>query len=288
VQLGVTFPQIEIGSDPGVVREYAQAAQDLGYDYLLAYDHVLGAGTDGRPDWTGPYTAENPFHEPLVLFGYLAGVAPALSLVTGVIILPQRQTALVAKQAAEIDVLCGGRLRLGVGVGWNAVEYEALGERFDTRGRRVTEQVEVLRRLWTEPTVTYEGRDHRITDAGINPLPVQRPIPLWMGATSDVARRRAARIADGWFPLGQISDRQVERLEEVWAEAEAAGRRRQEVGVDGRVDLREVPEEAWADHVDRWRAAGASHVSVNTMGTGLRGVEHVDAIRRFRQAVSAT
>jgi probable F420-dependent oxidoreductase len=287
VQLGVTFPQIEIGTDPGVVREYAQAAQDLGYDYLLAYDHVLGAGTANRPDWSGPYSADNPFHEPLVLFGYLAGVAPSLALVTGVVILPQRQTALVAKQAAQVDVLCGGRLRLGVGVGWNPVEYEALGERFETRGRRVEEQIEVLRRLWTEPTLSYEGRQHRIDDAGINPLPVQRPIPVWMGATSDVARQRAGRLADGWFPLGQISDRQTERLEEVWAAAEAAGRRRQEVGVDGRVDLREVPEEAWADHVDRWRAAGASHLSVNTMGTGLQGIEHVEAIRRFRQAVTA-
>jgi probable F420-dependent oxidoreductase len=287
VQLGVTFPQIEIGTDPGVVREYAQAAQDLGYDYLLAYDHVLGAGTANRPDWSGPYSADNPFHEPLVLFGYLAGVAPSLALVTGVVILPQRQTALVAKQAAQVDVLCGGRLRLGVGVGWNPVEYEALGERFETRGRRVEEQIEVLRRLWTEPTLSYEGRQHRIDDAGINPLPVQRPIPVWMGATSEVARQRAGRLADGWFPLGQISERQVERLEGVWAAAEAAGRRRQEVGVDGRVDLREVPEEAWADHVDRWRAAGASHLSVNTMGTGLQGIEHVEAIRRFRQAVTA-
>ena len=135
------------------MREYAQAAQDLGYDYLLAYDHVLGAGTANRPDWSGPYSADNPFHEPLVLFGYLAGVAPSLALVTGVVILPQRQTALVAKQAAQVDVLCGGRLRLGVGVGWNPVEYEALGERFETRGRRVEEQIEVLRRLWTEPTL---------------------------------------------------------------------------------------------------------------------------------------
>src|SRR6266545_3812452 len=177
IRVGVTFPQVEIGSDAGGVRAYAQAAQDLGYRHLLVYDHVLGADPAAYPGWAGPYTAQSMFHEPFVLFGYLAAAVPALELVTGVIILPQRQTALVAKQAAEVDVLTGGRLRLGVGIGWNEVEYEALNEDFHTRGRRIGEQIQVLRKLWTEPVVDFHGRYHSIPRAGILPMPVQRPIP---------------------------------------------------------------------------------------------------------------
>ena len=223
----------------------------------------------------------------MVLFGYLAALAPRMELVTGVIILPQRQTALVAKQAAEVDLLTGGRLRLGIGVGWNPVEYEGLGKDFTNRGRRVEEQIALMRQLWTEPVVTYEGRDHRVSDAGINPLPVQRPIPLWIGARTEVARRRAGRLADGWFPLGRISDAVVADMEEVWATAEAAGRTRADVGADGRVNFADVPEGEWADDLARWREAGATHVSVNTMSVGLKGAEHIDAIRRFRTAVDA-
>jgi probable F420-dependent oxidoreductase len=194
VQVGVVFPQTEIGADPAGVRAFAQAAEELGYQHLLAYDHVLGADVSARPDWAGPYTAEHQFHEILVLFGYLAGVAPGLELVTGVLVLPQRQTALVAKQAAEIDILTGGRFRLGVGLGWNFVEFEALGEEFRNRGRRAEEQIEVLRRLWTEPVVTFDGEYHRIPAAGINPLPIQRPIPIEAGsrpASSTQARKRS-------------------------------------------------------------------------------------------------
>ena len=200
MRLGVVFPQTEIGPDPGAVRAFAQAAEELGYDHLLAYDHVLGADTTNRPDWPGPYRAEHEFHEIFVLFGYLAAVAPGLELVTGVLVLPQRQTALVAKQAAEIDLLTGGRFRLGVGLGWNFVEFEALGEDFANRGRRSEEQIEVLRRLWTEPVVDFEGSWHRIPAAGINPLPVQRPIPVWIGGSAEAAIRRTARLADGFFP----------------------------------------------------------------------------------------
>jgi probable F420-dependent oxidoreductase len=287
MQLGVTFPQTEIGTDPAVIRDYAQTAQGLGFDYLLAYDHVLGANIANRPDWKGAYHAAHAFHEPLVLFGHLAAVVPGMELVTGVIILPQRQTALVAKQAAEVDLLCGGRLRLGIGVGWNAVEYEALGKDFSNRGRRVEEQIELLRRLWTEPTVSFTGRDHTVSEAGINPLPVQRPIPLWIGAHTSVARRRAGRLADGWFPLGRISDPVVAAMEEVWSAAEEAGRKRADVGADGRVNFADVPEAEWAADVQRWREAGATHLSVNTMNVGLAGADHIDAIRRFRAAVDA-
>src|SRR5882672_3039514 len=195
MKYGVVFPQTEFGNDVQAIKDYAQAAEGLGYDYLLVYDHVLGAHPGREPKLTGPYTHEHPFHEPMVLFGFLAGVTKRLQLTTGILILPQRQTVLVAKQAAEVDRLSGGRLRLGVGLGWNYVEYEALGEDFHTRGRRIAEQVEVMRRLWTEPLVTFEGKWHRIDRAGIRPLPVQQPIPVWMGGSAEPVIQRTARIA---------------------------------------------------------------------------------------------
>ncbi|MGH3489331.1 MAG: LLM class F420-dependent oxidoreductase, partial [Actinopolymorphaceae bacterium] len=203
MRIGVVFPQTSIGADRGAIRTYAQAVEELGYTHLLAFDHVLGADPAQHPGWSGPYTHVSTFHEPFVLFGFLAGIS-SLELVTGVIVLPQRQTALVAKQAAEVDILTDGRSRLGVGIGWNTVEYEALGEDFHTRGRRMEEQIEVMRRLWTEPVLTFEGRDHRITAAGIAPLPVQRPVPIWLGAQSAPrSLRRAGRLGDGWMPQFQ-------------------------------------------------------------------------------------
>jgi probable F420-dependent oxidoreductase len=286
MQVGVTFPQLEIGSDPGVVREYAQTAQDVGYDYLLAYDHVLGADPANRPGWKG-YTDRDLFHEPFVLFGFLAGVAPKLAFVPGVIILPQRQTALVAKQAAELDVLTGGTFRLGIGVGWNPVEYEALGEGFTNRGKRVEEQIEVLRLLWSQPLVTFEGRYHRITAAGLNPLPVQQPIPIWIGATADAGLERIGRLADGWFPQGRVTDEAtIARIERVREYTVAAGRPRDAVGVDARLDLRTVPESEWVDDVARWKAIGATHLSINTMGAGLTSPQdHITVIQRFKEAI---
>src|SRR5438046_150863 len=203
MQYGVVFPQIEFGNDVQAIKDYAQTAEGLGYDYLLVYDHVLGAHPNREPKLTGPYTYEHPFHEPMVFFGFLAGVTTRLELTTGILIVPQRQTVLVAKQAAEVDVLSGGRLRLGIGLGWNYVEYDALGEKFQNRGRRVEEQVEVLRKLWTEPLVNFKGAYHVINNAGLNPMPVQRPIPIWFGGSAEPALRRAARLADGWMPAGR-------------------------------------------------------------------------------------
>src|SRR5262247_526504 len=174
---GAVFPQTEFGNDRQAIKDYAQTAEALGYDYLVVYDHVLGAHPNREPKLTGPYTYEHPFHEPMVFFGFLAAITTRLELVTGILILPQRQTALVAKQTAEVDVLSKGRLRLGIGIGWNYVEYDALGEEFRTRGRRVGEQIEVLRKLWTEPLVTYKGSDHVIDNAGLNPCPSSGPIP---------------------------------------------------------------------------------------------------------------
>ena len=201
MRFGVVFPQTEIGADPVAIRDFAQAAEQMGYQHILAYDHVLGANPASRPGWDPTYTHRDMFHEPFVLFGYLAGLTQRIEFVTGVIILPQRQTVLVAKQAAALDVLSGGRLRLGIGIGWNPVEYEALGESFKNRGLRSEEQIEVMRKLWTQELVNFEGKWHKITDAGLNPLPVQRPIPIWFGATNKRALRRLARLGDGWFPL---------------------------------------------------------------------------------------
>src|SRR3989442_10997287 len=200
MNIGVVFPQVEIGQDPGAIRDYAQAVEAMGYTHILVFDHVLGANPERPGGWKGPYTYRHAFHEPFVLFGFLASATRRVELVTGILILPQRQTALVAKQAAAVDVLSRGRLRLGVGVGWNPVEFEALGENFTNRGKRIEEQIDLMRALWTKELVTFHGQWHRVPDAGINPLPIQRPIPVWMGGESEVVVRRAARLADGWMP----------------------------------------------------------------------------------------
>jgi len=272
VRVGVVFPQTEIGADVGAVRAYVQRVEELGYRHVLAYDHVLGADPAVHPGWRGPYDLTTTFHEPFVLFGYIAGVVTSLELVTGIIILPQRQTALVAKQAAEVDLLTRGRFRLGVGLGWNAVEYEALGQDFSTRGRRAEEQVELLRRLWTEPSVTFRGRFDRVTGAGLAPLPVQRPIPVWFGAQSERAYRRVGRLADGWFPQvppGPKLDQARSVVEQAAAEA---GRDPAGLGMEGRASWRDDPDKL-AEHAATWRDSGATHLSVNTMGAGLRTVD---------------
>jgi probable F420-dependent oxidoreductase len=285
VQVGVTFPQTEIGADPKAIRDYAQAAEDLGYEHLLAYDHVLGADPSNREGWRG-YTHKTMFHEPLTLFSYLAAITERLEFVSGVVVLPQRQTALVAKQAAEVDVLSGGRLRLGVGIGWNAVEYEALGEEFGTRGARIEEQVEVMRLLWIREVVSYEGKYHRIDEAAINPLPVQRPISVWMGARADVGLRRTARVADGWFPLGPPEEKMREALKRLCDYVEEAGRDPESVGIEGRLDVGRVPQEEWIAQTEAWRSLGATHISVNTMNAGLHSPqEHVETIRRYKEVL---
>ena len=285
MQIGVVFPQTEIGADRGAVRAYAERVEELGFRHVLAYDHVVGADPAVHQGWSGPYNVATTFHEPFVLFGYLAA-ATSLELVTGIIILPQRQTALVAKQAAEVDLLTGGHFRLGVGLGWNAVEYEALGEDFSRRGARMTEQVGLLRRLWTERSVTFAGEFDTVTAAGLAPLPVQRPIPVWFGGQSQRAYVRIGRLADGWFP--QVPpDERLEEARSIVAEAAAeVGRDPAQIGMEGRISWTAAGEGKLADHADRWRAAGASHLSVNTMGAGLGSVDgHLDALARAAQAL---
>jgi probable F420-dependent oxidoreductase len=280
VRIGVVFPQTELGGDVGAVRAYGQGVEALGYGHLLAYDHVLGADPETHAPWRGPYTVATTFHEPFVMFGYLAALT-ALELVTGIIILPQRQTALVAKQAAEVDLLSHGRFRLGVGLGWNAVEYEALGQRFDQRGRRLSEQIGLLRRLWTESVVTHRGDFDTITAAGLAPPPRQRPIPVWIGGSSDAAYRRIGRLADGWFPQVAPGDDLDRARAMIAAAAEAAGRDPGALGMEGRVRWNPDDPARFERQLGKWRDAGASHVSIDTMNTGQVGVDaHLAALAR--------
>jgi probable F420-dependent oxidoreductase len=285
VRIGVVFPQVEIGLDPGAIRDYAQAVEAMGYTHILTFDHVLGANPERPGGWKGPYTYRHAFHEPFVLFGFLAAATRRVELVTGILILPQRQTALVAKQAAAVDVLSGGRLRLGVGVGWNPVEFEALGERFTNRGKRIEEQVEVLRTLWARDLVTLDGQWHRVTDAGLNPLPPRRTIPIWMGGESEPVFRRTARLAEGWMPHfrpGPEAQAVVDRLHGLIREA---GRDPGGFGIEGRMTLAQVPAERREAELEAWRAMrGVTHLCVHTVGLGLKTPdEHVQTLERFKK-----
>ncbi|HXA96146.1 MAG TPA: LLM class F420-dependent oxidoreductase [Candidatus Dormibacteraeota bacterium] len=289
MKIGVVFPQTEIGQDPATIRDYAQAVESLGYSHILAFDSVIGANPNRPGGWDSPYTYQHAFHEPFALFAFCAAITRRIELVTGVLVLPQRQTTLVAKQAAEVDVLSGGRLRLGIGVGWNPVEFEALGENLKNRGKRVEEQLEVMRLLWTKELVTYAGRWHRVPDAGIKPLPVQQPIPVWMGGESEAVLRRAARLADGWITLqtfrpGPAAQQTVDRLLGLVREA---GRDPAAFGIEGRLALAQVPAERREQELATWRAMrGITHLCVNTMGLGLPGPEeHVRTLERFKRDV---
>ncbi len=284
MQIGVTFPQNEIGADPAVLRDYVQTVEGLGYKHVVIYDHVLGADPTHRPGWKG-YTDKDLFHEPFVLFGYFAALTQ-LELVTAVIILPQRQTALVAKQAAEVDVLTGGKLRLGVGVGWNSVEYEALGMDFHTRGRVVEEQIEVLRLLWSREIVSYKGTYHNITEAGLNPLPVRRSIPIWTGGSADVLLRRTARLADGWFPLGPPDEKMRGTVERLRGYIQEAGREPNAIGIEARVSADDGDVDEWVRQTHAWQELGATHISLGTMNAGFTSVsKHLDALRRYKEAL---
>jgi probable F420-dependent oxidoreductase len=292
MQLGATFPQTEIGEDPGAIRAYAQAIEGMGFDYTLAYDHVVGVDTETRPDYLPrgrrpPYTKRTPFHEPMVLFAYLAGITTKLGLVTGIIILPQRQTVLVAKQAAEIDLLSGGRLRLGIGTGWNEVEYEALGMNFRDRGARSEEQIALMRELWTKEAVTFQGKWHTVNAAGINPLPIQRPIPIFLGGAAEAVVKRVATTADGWFINGPLTPENATAIERMRQMAREAGRDPAHIGIEGSVRYRpETTNAEYRKDAEAWRAIGASHVTIGTMDAGLKSVEeHLMALIKVKSAV---
>ncbi|MSO55195.1 MAG: LLM class F420-dependent oxidoreductase [Rhodospirillales bacterium] len=306
MRLGVIFPQLEIGAEPKGVREYAQAAEELGYHHLAAYDHVVGASRAGHPGFSGPYDHTCVFHEPFVLFGFLAGLTKTIEFVSEILILPQRQTVLVAKQAAEVDVLSGGRMRLGIGVGWNEVEYEALGMNFKDRGRRSEEQIEVLRALFSRDLVSFKGKWHTITEAGLNPMPVRRLIPIWMGggssrgrttskdavalrseAKTDEVMRRIARLADGWFPMVGPNIDGAAEMQRMLGFVREAGRDPKTFGIQGRISVKDHKTEAdWKAMAARWASWGASDIAVETMGAGLKTPrDHIEVIKRFKAVV---
>lgn len=291
IPVGVVFPQTEIGEDPAAFRDFAQTAEDLGFSHIVAYDHVLGADLTNRPDWKMPYTLESMFQEPMTLFSFLAGVTKTIGLNTGIIILPQRQVVLFAKQAATLDIVSGGRLRTALGLGWNTVEYAALGVPFEKRAERLDDQIRILRRLWTERSITDSGPDYEIVQAGLWPLPKQRPIPIWIGGFSKAAMKRAARIGDGWFPLVD-AERAAETIGEFREAITAAGRDPKAVQFEnlifcchyGSTDRR--PLEDVAADVFTWEKEGANSVCIDTMRMGAKGGEaHVALLRRIAEAV---
>ena len=264
------------------------AVARLDFDYILAFDHVLGADVSNRPNWVGPYTQQHSFLEPFVLFAYMAAITSTIELATGIIILPQRQTALAAKQAATLDVLSNGRLRLGIGIGWNSVEYEALGEDFSNRGIRSEEQVDVMRALWTNQTISYDGHWHKITSAGINPLPIQKPIPIWFGGKSEKVLERIGRIGDGWIASGlngpnEESSSIFNRIHEY---TKNAGREPEDVGLETWLSAKQGPLELLADQALEWQGVGATHIGLTTMGAGYSNIkEHIQALEYFKKMV---
>jgi probable F420-dependent oxidoreductase len=301
MQLGTIYPQTHIEADPGAVRAYGMAVEELGFGHILAFDHVLGANTASRPDWDKPYDLTSRFHDPFVLFSFLSAATTKLGFITGILILPQRQTALVAKQTACLDVLCGGRFRLGIGTGWNELEYEALGVPFKDRGRMIEEQVAVLRGLLSEEAFSFRGDYHSIPDVGLCPMPVQRPVPIWLGGGSDrpafgnqpakeLVLRRIARLADGWIPQfdSPTSERTLELLERFRGFCHEYGRDPDTIGLEVRMQLRPGSEGEWASQVAQWRALGATHLTLTTMSGRVQGVDnHIELLESFRRAVPA-
>ncbi len=279
MRFGVVYPQTQLGADPIVMRDFLQAAEDLGYHHLLVYDHVLGANP-ARAGWQAgrPYTYMDSFNEPFTLFAWMAAQTERIGFMTGVLILPQRQTALVAKQAAQVDLLSGGRFRMGIGIGWNEVEYSSLGMDFRTRGARCEEQIELLRMLWTRDLVSYRGRFDSIDDAGINPLP-QRPVPIWIGGTADVVLERAARLSDGWVAQSGDPQRYQAHTARFWAYAEAAGRS-DRVGLHTRLSTQQVPESDWRSYVAGWQGLGATELAVYPHGDNLD--DYLQRLQRFQ------
>ncbi len=288
MQIGAVYPQIELRGDPDAVRRIGLAVEALGFDYLLAYDHVLGAVHSGRrPQLTGPYSEHDPFHDPFVMFAYLAGITERIHLASGILILPQRPTALVARQAADVDLLSGGRLRLGVGIGWNYVEYEALGQQFRTRGARQEEQIGLLRRLFIEPVVDFSGEFDRIDRAALVPKPAH-PIPIWLGGSSEPAYERAARLADGFIFIGGDIDRTIDHWKRLRDRVRSLGRSVEDFGAEYVSRLQGGPG-ALAAEVDAWRDAGGSHFSVVTMGHGLDSIEgHIDYLASAANALGVS
>jgi probable F420-dependent oxidoreductase len=286
---------MDSGIDPTRIRRFAGAVEHLGYDHLVVYDHVLGADPDRPGGWNrpggwrshGPYTHRTLMHEPFVLYGYLAAATRMLELAVAVLVLPQRPAALVAKQAAELDILSEGRLRLGVGIGWNEVEFEALGQSFRDRASRFEEQIELIRALWTNDVVTFEGRWHTVHAAGINPMPLRRPIPLWMGGEADQALRRIARLCDGWFMQAGDPEEREQKLRQFRSYVVEAGRSASDIGIEAIVETAGSGVATdWARTALRYAAMGVTHIYLSTLGpTRVDLDEHLRMLREFMSAI---
>lgn len=301
MRVGVIFPQIDLGQDPRVVKDYCQAVEQMGFDHITCFDQVVGLDMSQRPGLPYVHDHSDTFHEVLVLFGFMAAITERVELATGVLVLPQRQTALVAKQAAEIDVLSGGRLRLGIGVGIKPDEFGALGENFRNRGKRCEEQMEVMRALWNAPLIDYHGKWHTIRAGGLNPLPLQRPIPIWIGGHSEPVLRRIARLADGWMPNFEPDEFGRATIEQLHRYCDETGRDRAEIGIEVTVNVLGRTPRQWADDARAWKSLGATHLSANTMREvwsetlmmwskdpegSLHSVDaHVDALRHYIEVV---
>ncbi len=284
--LGAVLPTNEIGGDPSAIRDFAQAVEGMGFDHLLIYDHVLGADPAVHR-MTGPYTDEHPFHEVFVTLSFIAACTRELGLATCVLVLPQRQTALVAKQAAQLAVLSGNRFRLGVGSGWNHVEYEALGENFKNRGRRQEEQIELMRSLWSDHLVDFDGEFHKVTAAGIEPRPTE-PIQVWFGGGHDRQLRRTAKIGDGWFPVGPPNPDSAAMVEALRGYLRDHGRDAENFPMEPQAQFRGGNPELWVSHAEKWAELGATAISIATMNAGLPDIDaHIDAVRQYREAVTA-
>lgn len=282
MKYGAIFPQFEVSSDVENIRKFMLSVEEMGYDFVVAYDHVLGANPEREEPLNGAYTHETQFHEIFSLFSYASAITTKLEFATGIVILPQRQTALVAKQAAQVDLFSNGRLRLGVGVGWNRVELEGLGEDFSTRGRRSAEQVEVMKMLWQNELVTYEGEFHKLDDVGINPLPIQRPIPVWFGGNADPVLRRMAKLGDGWMTSGMLIEDVKPRLEKLHEYLKAEGRDPANFGIDPFIPLHRMDENEHVGNVEQWQEIGATHAGILTMGSGYTTIEqHLADLEKF-------
>ncbi len=288
MEIGAVFPHHEIGTDPGAIRAFAQGAEELGMTHLLIYDHVVGADRNRPGGFEGPYDSNTAFHEPMVMFGFLAACTRRVRLVTAVLILPQRQAVLVAKQAAELAILSGNRFTLGVGVGWNTVEYDALNEDFHTRGRRQAEQVQLMRRLWTEDVFSFDGDFHRFEHAGILPRPTA-PIPVLFGGSAPALLDRCARLGDGWMPLGSPNDKSAERLTALRRAREATGLPWDGFQIQAQAQYASGDPDRWRTHAERWQQLGATHLAIATHNAGPTDVDgHLARIAEYLAAVSPT
>jgi probable F420-dependent oxidoreductase len=281
MQLNALFPTRDIGSDPAKIRDWAQAAEDLGYAYIEVPDHVFGAAA--RDGWTPRYNETDPFHETFVTLGFLAAVTKKIRLSSGILIAPQRQTGLIAKQAAEVDLLSGGRLRLGIGNGWNHIEYEALGTDWATRGARQAEQARVLRQLWSGELVDFEGRFHKLKGVNIVPPPVQRPIPIWFGGSSDAVVKRAARLGDGWMPIMEPDAETERKLTLLREEIGRHGRDRSKFGLEGWLRMHEADPQQWGEAAAGWRRLGADFVMLYPTYRVPNYEGQIATLRRFKE-----